>query len=111
MRGCVYFCDNPVSEIMMMWNKMLECCGEMHHYPKFHQDTISRVVDLYVTHLTNRSVTHGGCLLICSSLPLFDFFGVFLWIGCQSFISSSSVIGSHCGRQKMVIFQGWNIRA
>lgn len=66
----------------------------------------SAVIDSNVTHLTNRRVTHGGCLLICSCFFSLSFFLKHSY-RFQSFISvfSSLSLGFHCGGQKMVIFQ------
>lgn len=101
-----YITIQSVCDITIIW-KVKECCGEMHHYPKFHQNPINKVLDLYVTHLTNRSVSHGGCLLICSLW--------FLWyfpMDCvpvfHYFVPLSS--GLHCGGEKMTVFHRKNVR-
>lgn len=79
----------------------------MHHYPKFHQNPINKVLDLYVTHLTNRSVSHGGCLLICSLWFLW-YFPMDCMPAFHYFVPLSS--GLHCGGEKMTVFRRKNVR-
>lgn len=87
---------------------MQEWCGEMLHYPKFHQNLINKVLDLYVTHLTNRSVSHGGVFVRLFHLNLVEFsYGLH---GSLSLFCSSIIGVSLQGRKKMTVFQGKNIR-